>query len=113
MYLHNKIFFLFAFAVKIKRETYIGMCVQDGTVCGIYHWSGSECMTKYEMAVAMGSAFELPVGHLQPDNSQPSGSVRRPHDTQLACRKIEALGIGRRTLFCDAINECLKSFVTS
>ena len=87
------------------------MCLQDPTVCGIYHWSGNECMTKYQMAVAMGSAFGLPVDHLHPDNSEPSGSVKRPHDTYLASKKIEALGIGRRTAFRDGITECLKPFV--
>ena len=87
------------------------MCLQDETVFGIFHWSGNECMTKYEMAVAMGSAFGLSVDHLRPDNSQPSGSVKRPHDTHLACNKVEALGIGRRTVFRDGIAQCLKPFV--
>ena len=77
---------------------------------GIYHWSGDECMTKYDMVVAMASAFDLSVDHLHPDNSQPSGTVKRPYDTYLASWKIEALGIGRRTAFRDGIAQCLKSF---
>jgi len=68
-------------------------------------------MTKYDMAVAIGSAFGLPVEHLSPDNSQPSGNVTRPYDTQLACKRLEALGIGHRTVFHDSIIECLKPFV--
>jgi len=68
-------------------------------------------MTKFDMAIAMGSVFGLPVDHLHPDNSQPPATVRRPHDTQLACKRLEALGIGRRTVFRDGIAECLKSFV--
>jgi len=85
--------------------------VQDASVCGIFHWSGNVCMTKFDMAVAIGAAFGLPVDHLRPDNSQPSGDVRRPHDTQLACKRLEALGIGRRTAFRDGIIECLKPFM--
>jgi len=77
-------------------------------VCGIFHWSGNECLTKFDMAVAIGSAFGLPVSHLRPDNSMPSGSVKRPYDTHLASDKLEALGIGRRTLFREGIIECLK-----
>ena len=68
-------------------------------------------MTKFAMAVAIGSAFGLPVDHLHPDNSQPSGSVTRPYDTQLACKRLEALDIGCRTVFRDGIAECLKPFV--
>jgi len=70
-------------------------------------------MTKYEMAVAMGSAFGLPVEHVRPDNSQPSSSaaVKRPHDTHLASKKVEALGVGHRIAFRDGIAECLKPFV--
>lgn len=85
--------------------------MQDAALCGIFHWSGSECMTKFDIAVTIGSVFGLPVSHLQPDNSQPPASVRRPYDTQLACKRLEALGIGRRTTFHAGIAECLKPFV--
>lgn len=87
----------------------VALCVQDRTVSGIYHWSGSECMTKYDMVVAIGSAFGLSVNHIQPDNNQPTSS-RRPYDTHLSTGKIEALGIGRQTSFHEGITECLKSF---
>ena len=69
-------------------------------------------MTKYAMTVAMGSAFGLPVQHISADNSQPlPGDVKRPHNTQLTCKKLEMLGIGQRTLFHDSITECLRPFV--
>lgn len=84
---------------------------QDDTVCGVFHWSGNECMTKYDMSVAIGCALGLPVDHLLPDNSQPSASVTRPYDAQLTCKRLEALGVGRRTVFRDGITECLKLFV--
>ena len=96
-------------------EAYVhlhALCLQDSTISGIYHWSGNECMTKYAMTVAMGSAFGLPVQHISADNSQPlPGDVKRPHNTQLACKKLEMLGIGQRTLFHDSITECLRPFV--
>jgi len=102
--------YLSTFAVCDNKKIF-AICLQDGTVCGIYHWSGSECMTKYEMVVAMGAVFGVHVDHLHADNSPPSGPVRRPHDTHLASKKVEALGIGRRTAFRDGISECLKPFV--
>jgi len=85
--------------------------VQDSAIGGIFHWSGNECMTKFAMAMAMASALGVPVSHLHPDNSPPPGNVRRPHDTQLSCGRLEALGIGRRTAFRDAVAQCLKPFV--
>ena len=85
--------------------------LQDASICGIFHWSGNECMTKYDMVMAMGSVFGLPTDHIHPDTSPPSGSVTRPHDTHLACKRIEALGIGQRTVFRSGITGCLKPFL--
>lgn len=39
---------------------------QDPSIRGIFHFSGKEQMTKYEMAVAMAQAFNLPSNHLIP-----------------------------------------------
>lgn len=42
------------------------VCLQDPSIRGIFHFSGKEQMTKYEMAVAMAQAFNLPSNHLIP-----------------------------------------------
>ncbi|XP_068133525.1 methionine adenosyltransferase 2 subunit beta isoform X1 [Hyperolius riggenbachi] len=76
-------------------------------ISGIYHWSGNEQMTKYEMACAMADAFNLPSSHLRPITDEPVDTTPRPWNPQLDCNKLEALGIGQRTPFRVGIRESL------
>lgn len=39
---------------------------QDPSIRGIFHFSAKEQMTKYEMAIAIAQAFNLPSNHLIP-----------------------------------------------
>lgn len=41
-------------------------CLQDPSLRGIFHYSGKEQMTKYEIACAIADAFNLPSSHLIP-----------------------------------------------
>lgn len=41
---------------------------QDPSIRGIFHFSAKEQMTKYEMAIAIAQAFNLPSNHLIPVN---------------------------------------------
>uniref|UniRef100_A0A3Q4NBJ4 Methionine adenosyltransferase 2 subunit beta n=1 Tax=Neolamprologus brichardi TaxID=32507 RepID=A0A3Q4NBJ4_NEOBR len=50
---------------------------QDPSIKGVFHFSGKEQMTKYEMAVAIAQAFNLPSGHLIPVSEQPAGGALR------------------------------------
>ncbi|KAK3099701.1 hypothetical protein FSP39_008243 [Pinctada imbricata] len=84
--------------------------LQDGSIKGIYHWSGNENMTKNDMAIAMAKAFNLPTNHIQGDKN-PSGGAKRPYDAQLDCSRIEALGFGRQTPFKDGIADVLKPYL--
>lgn len=38
--------------------------MQDPSIRGIFHYSAKEQMTKYEMAIAIAQAFNLPSDHL-------------------------------------------------
>lgn len=76
---------------------------------GIFHWSGDEEMTKYDMAVAMAKAFDLPTEHIKGDN-QPSGGSIRPYNAKLDCSRLDAMGIGRRTPFSKCIKGILQPF---
>ncbi|KAM9312561.1 methionine adenosyltransferase 2 subunit beta [Gastrophryne carolinensis] len=78
---------------------------------GIYHWSGNEQMTKYEMACAMADAFNLPSSHLRPITDEPVGATPRPWNPKLDCSKLEGLGIGQRTPFRIAIKESIWPFL--
>ncbi|XP_037543665.1 methionine adenosyltransferase 2 subunit beta [Nematolebias whitei] len=84
---------------------------QDPSVRGIFHFSGKEQMTKYEMAVAMAQAFKLPSHHLIPLTEQPMGSAPRPINSQLNCSRLEMLNLSvDPRAFAAAITDCLWPF---
>ncbi|XP_073507325.1 methionine adenosyltransferase 2 subunit beta isoform X2 [Phyllobates terribilis] len=85
--------------------------LQDPSLKGIFHWSGNEQMTKYEIACAMADAFNLPSSHLRPITDAPVGATPRPWNPQLDCSRLEALGIGQRTPFRVGIKESLWPFL--
>ncbi|MBN3287765.1 MAT2B adenosyltransferase, partial [Polyodon spathula] len=86
--------------------------LKDPSLRGIFHFSGNEQMTKYEMACAIADAFSLPSSHLRPITETPVGSgAVRPHNPQLDCSRLESLGIGHRTPFKQGIKECLWPFL--
>lgn len=85
--------------------------LQDPSLKGIFHWSGNEQMTKYEIACAMADAFNLPSSHLRPITDAPGGPTPRPWNPQLDCSRLEALGIGQRTPFRAGIRESLWPFL--
>ncbi|KAL0994679.1 hypothetical protein UPYG_G00125740 [Umbra pygmaea] len=68
--------------------------LEDPSIRGIFHFSGKEQMTKYEMACAIADAFNLPSSHLIPMTDQTAGSgAQRPHNAQLHCSRLELLGL--------------------
>ncbi|XP_053317921.1 methionine adenosyltransferase 2 subunit beta isoform X2 [Spea bombifrons] len=85
--------------------------LQDPSLRGIFHWSGNEQMTKYEIACAMADAFNLPSSHLRPITDEPVGATLRPMNPRLNCSKLEMMGIGQRTPFRVGIRESLWPFL--
>jgi len=65
-------------------------------VHGIYHFSGGEMMSKYEMCRVMGEVFGLQFNHLIPQKTvEPSASTNRPHDAHLSCDRLIKLNANR------------------
>ncbi|XP_061596473.1 methionine adenosyltransferase 2 subunit beta isoform X2 [Cololabis saira] len=84
---------------------------QDPSIRGVFHFSGKEQMTKYEMAVAMAQAFNLPSNHLIPMTEQPPPSTPRPMNSQLNCSRLELLNLSvEQRPFASAIGDCLWPF---
>ena len=79
----------------------------------VFHWCGSDFMTKYTMVTIMADAFNLPHDHLKPNPVQPTGGTLRPKDCSLDRSKLEVLGIGHTTPFKEGIKEALEPFVNS
>lgn len=88
--------------------------LQDPSIRGIFHYSAKEQMTKYEMAVAIAQAFNLPSNHLIPLTEQPAGAgAQRPQNAQLECSRLELLGLGVQPRpFHTAITDCLWPFLS-
>ncbi|XP_030836235.1 methionine adenosyltransferase 2 subunit beta [Strongylocentrotus purpuratus] len=83
------------------------------TMSGVFHWCGSEFMTKYTMITKIADAFNLPHDHLKPDPVQPTGGTLRPKDCSLDRSKLEALGIGQTTPIWEELQKVMAPFVTS
>lgn len=78
------------------------------TVNGIVQWSGDEPMTKYDIARHLAGALRLDA-QLTPQHT-PTDATPRPHNCHLDSGRLEALGIGRRTPFDEAIRQVLTMF---
>lgn len=83
--------------------------LQDKSIKGIFHWSGDENMTKYDMAVTMATAFGIPTNHIQADKT-PSTGAKRPFNSQLDSSRLEQMGIVKRTKFAEEIKKVLSPF---
>jgi len=74
---------------------------------GTFHWSGNEPMTKYGMAMRMAPLLGYDPACLRA-NPAPGGGPPRPRNARLDCAILEALGMGQRTPFAEAIVPILR-----
>lgn len=74
---------------------------------GIWHFSGNESMTKYDMALAMAKVVGLDSSHLEPDE-EPSPGAPRPRDCSLDCAAFDALFSVSRSSFTSVIGDLLR-----
>ena len=82
-----------------------------GPLAGIYHWSGNEPMTKYDISLVFANAIGFAPAQLVPDATPPSSAAPRPRDCHLDSSLLESLGMGRRTPFATAVPRILKGFL--
>lgn len=78
---------------------------------GIFHWSGSEPMTKYDMALVFAKLIGFDPEQLVPDMTPSGSAAPRPKDCHLDSSLLESLGMGRRTPFAVAVPRILSSFL--
>jgi dTDP-4-dehydrorhamnose reductase len=71
---------------------------QRATVCGTFHWSGTEALTKYGIALKLAAALRLDTAGIVAQ-AAPADSTPRPYDCHLDATRLETLGIGTRTPF--------------
>ncbi|ELU01859.1 hypothetical protein CAPTEDRAFT_100199 [Capitella teleta] len=84
--------------------------LQNDSFDGIFHWSGAEEMTKYDMCLVMADVFNLPKDHIKPDRTPTTGAVR-PYNAHLDSSRLEDLGIGQRRTFKEGAYQVFKPFL--
>jgi len=113
--------------VQTRYPTYIGdvaeVCLQlceqriqqnRNEVRGIFHFSGQQKYTKYQMALLIASLFNLPSDHIERDQGLGTNTnVQRPDNAQLDISKLSReLGIHiEQAKFETTIRRCLESFL--
>ncbi len=73
---------------------------------GIYHMSGSEALTRYEMACAMAEELGFDPSHLAPDPAAPDGAPR-PHNCQLDLSRLQQETTLVQTPFREGVSRAL------
>jgi len=77
---------------------------------GVWHWSGEEAMTKYQMAQKMATVFGLDASHVKPvDTVDPS--ITRPHNAHLDTTTLKLMGISKSTSFEEGLKQSFSSWV--
>ena len=64
---------------------------------GVFHWSGPETMTKFEMAKRMAAHFGLSAGHIEPMAEPLEQDARRPKDATLDVETVRLMGCWQQT----------------
>ncbi|AQS38140.1 dTDP-4-dehydrorhamnose reductase [Shewanella psychrophila] len=93
-------------AMAIEKMIELKLAKLD--LSGIYHFSGKETMSKYQMLLALGELLKRSTGHLTPV-SEPTDSAKRPQDCTLNCDRLALLGIASQVDFKSGVLDALKA----
>ncbi|MPY26108.1 dTDP-4-dehydrorhamnose reductase family protein [Shewanella sp. YLB-07] len=94
--------------IALAIEKMIELNISKFDLSGIYHFSGKETMSKYQMLLAIGEVLGLDVNHLVPV-SEPADSAKRPKDCSLHCDRLALLGISSQVDFKSGVFDALKA----
>ena len=72
------------------------------SLSGVWHWSGPDHLTKYELCLLMARHFGLPTEFIVPDEEPPKDNIR-PRDAQLDTSTLFLMGIGKKTPFSEGL----------
>ncbi|KAL0077766.1 hypothetical protein F4703DRAFT_1933649 [Phycomyces blakesleeanus] len=66
---------------------------------GTFHFTNTECFTKYTICQLFGNLLNLPIDHLKRQDEIPaSAAVSRPKDAHLSNKRLEAIGIDTKSV---------------
>jgi len=75
---------------------------------GIFHFSGNQSFTKYQMAIKMAELTNLSPAHLKPNKSATPSDATRPHNSKLDTSILKLMGMERITSFEKAIKPVIE-----
>ncbi|MDF7801673.1 SDR family oxidoreductase [Pontiellaceae bacterium B1224] len=101
----------------VRYPTYVGDVAQtlrnwaekllnNPQSCGIYHLSGAEALTKYDMACIIGDVLHIDHSHLSPDPEPPAGAPR-PKNSELDISRLRQETVVVQTSFSTNIQRIL------
>jgi S-adenosylmethionine synthetase len=107
--------------VIARYPTYTGdvanalLFLLKNNACGIYHFSGQDKLTKYQMVKIIAECFHKEHSHIKPLNTPPNSAAKRPLDSHLDTVKIFSLGGQKPLTFVkrvkDLLNQDRESFL--
>ncbi|WP_394201447.1 dTDP-4-dehydrorhamnose reductase family protein [Shewanella waksmanii] len=77
-----------------------------GDVHGIYHFSASERMSKYDMLLKLAKLVGKSAEHLEAADL-PTDTAKRPQDCSLLCQRLDELGIKSELSFLEGAYQAL------
>ncbi len=80
---------------------------------GVWHWSGNEGMTMYQLALRLASALHVDASHVSPSVAPKADGIRRPHNCQLDVSTLTLMGIGKCTPFEEGARQCFSSWAAA
>lgn len=91
----------------IAEQIYRLIGAMQGGLHGIFHYSGEEAMTKFQMGLHLAPYVHATRAQCLPDVRPPQ--VPRPYDCHLSTRRLKQLGLYvRPTPFAEALRELFK-----
>lgn len=94
--------------IALAIEKMIALRLAKKDLSGIYHFSGKETMSKYQMLLVLGELLGQSSQHLTPV-AEPTDSAKRPKDCSLSCERLALLGVTSQVDFRSGVLDALEA----
>ncbi|KAG2210976.1 hypothetical protein INT47_000136 [Mucor saturninus] len=79
---------------RVLKDLAVAKVRDHKHIKGIYHFSGQESITKYQVCEILGEILSVPIDHLTPQNTvDKAASVSRPENSHLSVQHLKDAGI--------------------
>ncbi|KAI9469939.1 MAG: hypothetical protein EXX96DRAFT_644705 [Benjaminiella poitrasii] len=79
---------------RVLKDLSVTKLKDHKNIKGIYHFTGQECMTKYQICEVLSTVLDAPIDHLTAQNTvDKSASVSRPENSHLSNKRLQETGI--------------------